>query len=102
VHEPYTLAPLAATLTALELAGARSLPLVLSILQCSSMRVLRLTGLSGTAASPELLVQLVRSLPSLQELHVAHLAPALVHQQVRCGLLQPCLSRLAANYASWL
>lgn len=68
--EPYTLAPVATTLTSLELLNCTPLSLALSVAQCSNLQRLHILGLTGRAAAPELLVQLVRSLPLLRELEL--------------------------------
>lgn len=54
--EPYTLAPLAATLTELKLSGPASIQLVLSLIECSRVVRLELSGLRAAALN-ELLVQ---------------------------------------------
>lgn len=69
-YEPYTLAPLAGTLTAVNLSGTNSLSLLLSLTECSSVRQLTLQRITGAAGTPELVVQVLRCMPVLQELHL--------------------------------
>jgi hypothetical protein len=77
-YEPYTLEPVAQNLTAVHLSGSNSLSLLLSLTGCFNIRQLRLQDISGVAGTPELLVQLVRSMPLLQELHLSRIhAPML-------------------------
>lgn len=69
-YEPYTLAPLAQTLTALQLSDTNSLPLLLSVTECTNIQSLALQHIHGVAGTPEMVVQLACSLPVLQELHL--------------------------------
>jgi hypothetical protein len=70
-YEPYTLAPLAHTLTAVHLSGTNSLSLLLSLTECSSVAHLTLQHIMGVAGTPELVVQVLRCMPLLQELCLA-------------------------------
>ena len=77
--EPYTLAPVARTLTSLELYSISSMSLMLSLMGCSSMQRLKLHGVSGVAGSPELIVQVLSSMPLLRELDLCRVeAPQLL------------------------
>jgi hypothetical protein len=63
----------AQNLTAVHLTGSNSLSLLLSLMGCCNMRQLRLQDISGVAGTPELLVQLVRSMPLLEQLHLSRI-----------------------------
>lgn len=89
VHEPYTLAPLAQTLTAVQLSGTASLSLVLSLTDCSNVRQLTLQDITGVAGTPESVVQVLHSMPLLQELQLVQ-----IHQS-------PMLERVSVDYAYW-
>lgn len=69
--DPYTLAPLAKTLTSVDLSGSNSLSLLLSLTECTNMQQLQLQGVRGAAGAPELMVQIVHSMPLLRELKLA-------------------------------
>lgn len=129
-YEPYTLAPLAQTLTALDLNGTRSLPLVLSITggfvprviallrgsaqssflarqsvdsghavsacnlspitDCTNLRRLKLTRVTRAAGTPEMIVEVARSLPLLQELQLASITGRIARVRA-CALVLVCL-----------
>lgn len=83
-YEPYSLTPLAHSLTSLQLCGTNSLSLLLSVTDCTNIQTLVLRHIAGAAGTPEMMVQLVCSLPVLQELHLCHIeAPQL--QRVSWG-----------------
>jgi hypothetical protein len=74
-HEPYELpTSTAQRLTSLELLTCGCLRLALSVLQCGALRRAKLVGLSGPAATPQLLAQLAAGAPHLRALHVSSLA----------------------------
>lgn len=52
----------------MNLSGTNSLSLLLSLTECSSVRQLNLQGITGAAGTPELVVQVLRCMPLLQEL----------------------------------
>jgi hypothetical protein len=85
-YDPYTLAPLAQTLSSVHLSGSNSLSLLLSLTECSNMQQLQLQGVRGVAGAPELMVQIVHSMPLLRELKLAVIqAPNLQRVRVLVG-----------------
>jgi hypothetical protein len=77
---------LAQSLTSVHVNGCNSLSLLLSLAECTSLQQLQLQGVRGAAGAPELMVQIVHSLPLLRELKLAAIqAPGLRHVSVLVG-----------------
>jgi hypothetical protein len=52
-YEPYSLTPLAHSLTSLQLCGTNSLLLLLSVTDCTNIQTLVLRHIAGAAGTPE-------------------------------------------------
>lgn len=105
-YEPYTLVPLAHSLTALELRRSCSLFLVLSLMECQHMQQLKLDSISGAAGSPEVIVQVLRSMPLLRELELCRVtAPQLqqvsIWQRVNVCMFSVCVSVGVVMQHAW-